>query len=90
MATAVKQLRESVQEIARGASAATKTATEAVDVANRTRLTIEQLGESSAEIGKVIELISSIAEDTNVLALNATIEAGPGRRGRQGIRRGGQ
>ena len=75
VATAVEQLQTSVQEIASGAAAATSTATEAVDVANHTRATIEQLGESSAEIGKVIELISSIAEDTNVLALNATIEA---------------
>ena len=75
VATAVEQLQLSVQEIASGAAAATSTATEAVDVANHTRATIEQLGESSAEIGKVIELISSIAEDTNVLALNATIEA---------------
>lgn len=75
VAAAVEQLQESVQEIARGASAATQTAGEAVTVANHTRETIEQLGESSAEIGKVVELISSIAEDTNVLALNATIEA---------------
>ena len=75
VAAAVEQLQESVQEIARGASDATQTASEAVAVANQTRRTIEQLGESSAEIGKVVELISSIAQDTNVLALNATIEA---------------
>jgi methyl-accepting chemotaxis protein len=75
VANAVEQLQLSVHEIATGAAAATSTATEAVTVANETRATIEQLGESSAEIGKVIELISSIAEDTNVLALNATIEA---------------
>ncbi len=75
VAAAVDQLQESVEEIARGASAATQTAGEAVAVANKTRSTIEQLGESSAEIGKVVELISNIAEDTNVLALNATIEA---------------
>ena len=65
----------SVQEISAGAASATATASKAVDVAHHTRETIEKLGESSAEIGKVIELISSIAEDTNVLALNATIEA---------------
>ena len=75
VAAAVEELQASVQEIARGATAATQTAGEAVTVANHTRQTIEQLGESSAEIGKVVELISSIAEDTNVLALNATIEA---------------
>ena len=34
-----------------------------------------QLGDSSQEIGKVIKLITSIAQQTNLLALNATIEA---------------
>ena len=34
-----------------------------------------KLGESSAEIGNVIKVITSIAEQTNLLALNATIEA---------------
>ena len=34
-----------------------------------------KLGESSTEIGKVIKVITSIAQQTNLLALNATIEA---------------
>ena len=34
-----------------------------------------KLGESSAEIGNVIKVITRIAEQTNLLALNATIEA---------------
>jgi methyl-accepting chemotaxis protein len=33
------------------------------------------LGEWSLEIGKVIKVISTIAQQTNLLALNATIEA---------------
>jgi methyl-accepting chemotaxis protein len=75
VAAAVDELRSSIQEIATGATEATRTATEAVAVATDAREIVEQLGASSKEIGKVIELISSIAEDTNVLALNATIEA---------------
>jgi methyl-accepting chemotaxis protein len=47
----------------------------AVSEAARATETIRQLGESSAEIGNVIKLITSIAEQTNLLALNATIEA---------------
>ena len=38
-------------------------------------MTISKLGDSSAEIGEVIKVITSIAQQTNLLALNATIEA---------------
>jgi twitching motility protein PilJ len=36
---------------------------------------VRALGESSGEIGEIIEVISDIANRTNLLALNATIEA---------------
>ncbi len=36
---------------------------------------IKRLGESSQEIGDIVELIEEIAEQTNILALNASIEA---------------
>jgi|GEM_PF-2120724 len=36
---------------------------------------VRALGESSVEIGEIIEVISDIANRTNLLALNATIEA---------------
>jgi methyl-accepting chemotaxis protein len=44
-------------------------------VAETTNTTIAKLGQSSAEIGHVVKVITSIAEQTNLLALNATIEA---------------
>jgi methyl-accepting chemotaxis protein len=44
-------------------------------VADTANSTVAKLGESSAEIGKVIKVITSIAQQTNLLALNATIEA---------------
>lgn len=36
---------------------------------------IKRLGESSQEIGEIVELISDITEQTNILALNAAIQA---------------
>src|SRR5258706_5991220 len=38
---------------------------------------IKRLGESSQEIGEIVQLISDITEQTNVLALNAAIQAAP-------------
>jgi twitching motility protein PilJ len=45
---------------------------------------IKRLGESSQEIGEIVDLITDITEQTNVLALNAAIQAttaGPAGRG---------
>jgi len=50
-------------------------AANAVGVADSTNQTVSKLGDSSAEIGNVVKVITSIAEQTNLLALNATIEA---------------
>jgi methyl-accepting chemotaxis protein len=50
-------------------------AARAVAAAESTTATVARLGESSAEIGNVVKVITSIAEQTNLLALNATIEA---------------
>ena len=36
---------------------------------------IKRLGESSQEIGNIVELITDIADQTNILALNASIQA---------------
>jgi methyl-accepting chemotaxis protein len=50
-------------------------ATSAVKTAETTNATVAKLGESSADVGQVIKVITSIAQQTNLLALNATIEA---------------
>ncbi len=75
VATATEELDAGIREIARGATRAAAVATTAVEMASTTNATVEKLGESSAEIGEVIAVITSIAEQTNLLALNATIEA---------------
>ncbi|MBM9536455.1 methyl-accepting chemotaxis protein [Desulfobulbus alkaliphilus] len=42
---------------------------------NETARSIKRLGESSMEIGNVVEMINSIADRTSILALNASIQA---------------
>ncbi|MEM7204122.1 MAG: PAS domain S-box protein [Planctomycetota bacterium] len=75
VATGAEELEASIKEIAQNANEAAKVATKAVEVASATNTTVNKLGESSAEIGQVIKVITSIAQQTNLLALNATIEA---------------
>lgn len=75
VATASEEMSASIREIARSAHQAARVSAAAVEVATSTNQTIAKLGDSSTEIGKVIKVISSIAQQTNLLALNATIEA---------------
>jgi methyl-accepting chemotaxis protein len=75
VATAAEEMSASIREIAKNATDASLVATEAVRAASSAQDTVGSLGEASAEIGKVIKVITSIAQQTNLLALNATIEA---------------
>jgi len=75
VATGAEEMGASIKEIAKNATEAAKVATSAVKVAETTTATVTKLGDSSAEIGQVIKVITSIAQQTNLLALNATIEA---------------
>lgn len=75
VASAAEQMEASIREIAHSAAEASTIATEAVEKAVDATSTVTRLGESSAEIGNVVKVITSIAEQTNLLALNATIEA---------------
>ncbi len=74
-AAASQEMEASIREIARSAAEASRVASAAVEKAQATTHTVERLGRSSAEIGKVVQVIHGIAEQTNLLALNATIEA---------------
>ena len=72
---AVNELSTAIREIANNTQQAARVATDAVQLAATTNNTVTKLGQSSAEIGEVIKVITSIAEQTNLLSLNATIEA---------------
>ncbi len=74
-AAGAEEMTASIGEIAKNSNEAATVAKEAVSVAGSANETIKTLGEASVEIGKVIKVITSIAQQTNLLALNATIEA---------------
>jgi PAS domain S-box-containing protein len=71
----VDRLGSSANELASVSREMSDTSSAAVAAAQSTATTVEKLGESSSEIGKVIQFITTIADQTNLLALNATIEA---------------
>jgi methyl-accepting chemotaxis protein len=75
VSTGTEAMLSSIREISKSAHDAARIAHTAVGTADGANKTVAKLGESSAEIGKVIKVITSIAEQTNLLALNATIEA---------------
>jgi len=75
VATGIEEMSVAMREVAKSASEASGVATSAVQAAETTNRTVSRLGDSSAEIGKVVKVITSIAQQTNLLALNATIEA---------------
>jgi len=75
VATATEELNANTREIAASASEAAVVANRAVEIADRTRETFDQLDASGTTIGDVVKVIYAIAEQTNLLALNATIEA---------------
>ncbi len=75
VAASAEEMLASIREISKSATEAARVARTAVGMANSTNDTISKLGISSQEIGKVIKVITSIAQQTNLLALNATIEA---------------
>lgn len=93
-----RQIAESAQRVARIAeetAAATRTGEGTVDNAHESISGIRrqvdlivghmlELGKKSQQIGAVVEIVSELAEQTNILAVNASIEAaGAGEAGRR-------
>lgn len=75
VADRVDVMDNGIRGIFDSASQASTVASQAVELARKTDVTMRTLAESSQDIGNVIKLITSVAEQTNLLALNATIEA---------------
>ncbi|MCW5677194.1 MAG: hypothetical protein KIT65_04545 [Xanthobacteraceae bacterium] len=74
-ATATEQLAQSSTLISTQIHKANDLAAEASEAASTTGKQVERLQASSADIGKVVTFISTIAKQTHLLALNASIEA---------------
>lgn len=75
VAAATEEMGASIREIAQNAAEAARIVASAVTMAQNANTTVRKLGDSSAGIGNIIKVITSIAEQTHLLALNATIEA---------------
>ncbi len=75
VAAAAEELGSSVQEIGRHVQGSAELAHAAVTEADQTAGLVQALRATSARIGDMIGLITSVASQTNLLALNATIEA---------------
>jgi methyl-accepting chemotaxis protein len=71
----ITQRVKASQEAARIAQSLAGVAEELTTTSQNTRQIVSKLSDSSTSIGKVVKVITSIANQTNLLALNATIEA---------------
>jgi len=74
-AGAVKEINDSINKVDQNCKRSINIAVEAESQSQETNEIIKKLNGSSKEIGKIVNIISNIAERTNMLALNATIEA---------------
>ena len=75
VASATEEMAGTINEIGRQVTDSNRIANEAVDQAQKTDERIAKLSLAANRIGDVTQLITTIAEKTNLLALNATIEA---------------
>jgi len=72
---AAGQLDGAINEIGAQVQQSSKISQDAVAQIREASAIVRTLSAASADIGKVVQLIQAIAEQTNLLALNATIEA---------------
>lgn len=75
VASATEELQASSHEIAERIHKTNDIAGQAVTRAQETSHTMNSLSETASEIGKVVDIVKRISDQTKMLALNATIEA---------------
>ena len=75
LSAATEEMVASIKEISRQSNDSMAVADQARAEADRSSAQVLELKKAAEEIGAVVQLITDIAEQTNLLALNATIEA---------------
>lgn len=75
MATSVKEINMSLTEVSVNCERSTEITLDAEARTHETNGMIERLNISSRQIGRIVDVINDIADQTNMLALNAAIEA---------------
>ena len=75
VSSASEEMTTSISEISRQVQESARVADVAVEQAQRTNARVAELTKAAGRIGDVVELINTIAGQTNLRARNATIEA---------------
>ena len=75
VAAAATQLSATAREVGKAVNRSAQIAQQAVQKVTEASLVVRGLNGAAERIGSVVEMITEVAEKTNLLALNATIEA---------------
>jgi methyl-accepting chemotaxis protein len=75
VASAAEEFSASIGEISNQTARSNEIVLRASEQTQRTQATVRALVDSAGRIQQIVEMITAIAEQTNLLALNATIEA---------------
>ncbi|MBF0414851.1 MAG: bacteriohemerythrin [Magnetococcales bacterium] len=75
VSVSVKEVTEALNDVRIRCQRASKESQQAFNHAKSTQEVMDHLGQSARQISHIVEVITDIAEQTNMLALNASIEA---------------